>query len=234
MHFSPIVTGDLNQYFNPNAFIVPAPGTYGTLGRDALYGPGLAEIDVALVKNTHLSERLPLELRGEAFNVANHANFGTPNLTVFRSAGSPLSCRSGFAERALRGRRNETVRFIQPRLRLRAGVALEDPVVHVPAACCTKRCVVQIHQPKGVLHVVLEIVQRLELLRSGGYPRPARRFEEHLISAIQQNRNLASHQHARPLDFGLACAVGKDGADAVLRNFDAAAGHRLGGKSCLL
>lgn len=90
-----IVTGDPNRYFNPDAFVVPAPGTYGNLGRDVLYGPGLAEADVALVKNTRLSERVALQLRGEAFNVANHANFNTPNLTVFTAAGSPPSGSAG-------------------------------------------------------------------------------------------------------------------------------------------
>lgn len=91
----PVITGNPNQYFDPDAFIVPPLGTYGNLGRNAFYGPGLAEVDLALIKNTRLSERLTLQLRGEAFNIANHANFNTPNLTVFSAAGSPPSGSAG-------------------------------------------------------------------------------------------------------------------------------------------
>ncbi|MGH9611292.1 MAG: hypothetical protein ACRD34_16630 [Bryobacteraceae bacterium] len=50
---------------------------------------------VALIKNTHIGEGLTLQLRGEAFNVANHPNFNTPNLTVFSAAGAPPSGSAG-------------------------------------------------------------------------------------------------------------------------------------------
>ncbi len=91
----PVVVGSPNQYFNPAAFVVPPNGTYGDLGRDAFTGPGMAELDMALVKTTHLTERLALELRGEAFNVPNHANFNTPNLIVFTSPAAPPSGSAG-------------------------------------------------------------------------------------------------------------------------------------------
>ncbi len=35
-----VITGSPNQYFNPAAFILPAAGTYGNVGRDVLTGPG--------------------------------------------------------------------------------------------------------------------------------------------------------------------------------------------------
>src|SRR5438477_7163164 len=47
----PIVTGNPNQWFNPGAFALPAIGTYGNLGRGALNGPGLADLDLSLFKN---------------------------------------------------------------------------------------------------------------------------------------------------------------------------------------
>jgi hypothetical protein len=82
----PVILGSPNQYFNPNAFIVPAPGTYGNIGRDTLTGPGLAELDLSVSKNTRLSEKFNLQFRAEFFNILNHANFGTPNPVVFSSA----------------------------------------------------------------------------------------------------------------------------------------------------
>jgi len=91
----PIVIGSPNQYFNPAAFIVPKNGAYRNLGRDSFTGPGLAELDVSLIKTTHLSERLALELRGEAFNILNHANFNTPGLITHTSATAPPSGSAG-------------------------------------------------------------------------------------------------------------------------------------------
>ncbi|MDP9053175.1 MAG: carboxypeptidase regulatory-like domain-containing protein [Acidobacteriota bacterium] len=78
-----IVTGNPNQWFNPNAFLIPAAGTWGNAGRGILTGPGLAEVDLSLFKKIALSERVTAQLRAECFNVQNRANFGTPNAIVF-------------------------------------------------------------------------------------------------------------------------------------------------------
>ncbi len=91
----PIILGKSNRYFDPNAFIVPPNGTYGNVGRNAFTGPGLAALDISVVKNTRLSERFNLQLRGEAFNIMNHPNFNTPNLIVFTSASAPPSGSAG-------------------------------------------------------------------------------------------------------------------------------------------
>ncbi len=81
----PLILGGPNQYFNPNAFIVPANGTYGNVGRDVLIGPGIATVDFSALKNTKVTEKLKLQIRGEFFNVLNHTNFATPNTIVFSS-----------------------------------------------------------------------------------------------------------------------------------------------------
>ena len=91
----PIILGGPNQYFNPNAFLPPATGTYGNVGRDTLYGPGIAELDFSAIKNTTITERLRLQFRAEFFNIANHANFGTPNTVVYTSATSTPSPTAG-------------------------------------------------------------------------------------------------------------------------------------------
>ena len=79
----PIVLGNPNEWFNPNAFVLPSAGTYGDIGRGTLTGPGLADVDVSLLKNTAVTERMSLEFRAEFFNVLNRVNFGPPNTTVF-------------------------------------------------------------------------------------------------------------------------------------------------------
>jgi hypothetical protein len=87
-----VVTGGVNQYFNPNAFAVPITGTYGNVGRDVLPGPGLGTLDFSILKNTPITERTRLQFRAEFFNVLNRANFSTPNSVIFASGSlSPVS-----------------------------------------------------------------------------------------------------------------------------------------------
>jgi hypothetical protein len=87
----PVVLGNPNQWFNPNAFLLPAFGTYGNVGRATLTGPGLATLDLSLFKNAPISEKLTLQFRAEFFNLLNRANFGTPNATVFTNGASTTS-----------------------------------------------------------------------------------------------------------------------------------------------
>jgi hypothetical protein len=87
----PIVLGQLGQWFNPNAFILPPAGTYGNLGRGVFDGPGLADLDLSLFKNTPVSERATLQFRAEVFNALNRANLGTPNPTVFSNGAANAS-----------------------------------------------------------------------------------------------------------------------------------------------
>jgi hypothetical protein len=77
-----IVGGDRLAYLNPAAFAVPQPGTYGNLGRNALAGPGLAQVDLTLHKRLPLTERVNLEFRAEIYNLFNRANFTNPPATL--------------------------------------------------------------------------------------------------------------------------------------------------------
>jgi hypothetical protein len=69
------------QYFNPAAFAKPAAGTYGNMGRYALYGPGFGSADVSIFKKTPITERIVTEFRVEIFNVFNRTNWANPNAT---------------------------------------------------------------------------------------------------------------------------------------------------------
>jgi hypothetical protein len=62
---------------NPAAFRTPSAGQ-GDLGRNALRGFGLSQLDLAVRRQLTLSERARLQLRAEVFNVFNHPNFGDP------------------------------------------------------------------------------------------------------------------------------------------------------------
>ncbi len=79
----PVILGKQSEWFNPQAFILPAAGTWGNLGRGVYSGPGLAEVDFSVFKNIPITERVNLQFRSEFFNLLNHVNLGAPNATVF-------------------------------------------------------------------------------------------------------------------------------------------------------
>ncbi|HMC57960.1 MAG TPA: hypothetical protein VKJ01_02095, partial [Candidatus Solibacter sp.] len=89
----PVLVQQQTQWFNPNAFLLPAAGTYGNLGRGTYNGPGLANLDLSLLKDTAVSERVNLQFRAEFFNALNKTNLGTPNAIVF--AGGAISGSAG-------------------------------------------------------------------------------------------------------------------------------------------
>ena len=84
-----------SEYFNPQAFLPPATGTYGNVSRDSLTGPGLSELDFSASKNSRITERLGLQFRVEFFNILNHSNLMTPNEVVYTSATSGISPTAG-------------------------------------------------------------------------------------------------------------------------------------------
>jgi hypothetical protein len=63
------------QWFNTAAFSKPAPGFFGNAGRNLVRGPGIHTWDVSMFKNFRFHETWSFQLRGEAFNIANNANF---------------------------------------------------------------------------------------------------------------------------------------------------------------
>src|SRR6185312_16461806 len=69
--FSPAVNGSATsiQYIqNPSVFVNQG-NAFGNLGRNAITGPGFFNLDLALVKNTRLTERLKWQVRIDAFDL---------------------------------------------------------------------------------------------------------------------------------------------------------------------
>jgi hypothetical protein len=90
----------VNQWLSASAFHRLNPqtqaGQFGNAGRNIARGPAFADLDLSLFRTFPLTESVRLEFRAEAFNVANHANFGlpvadlnSPNFGQILSAGSP-------------------------------------------------------------------------------------------------------------------------------------------------
>ena len=88
-----------DRFINLSAFAVPCtldpagdgsaasciPGTwhFGSLGRNALRGPGYRNVDFSIFKDTNITEKVRIQLRAEVFNIFNHPNFSNPLLPSF-------------------------------------------------------------------------------------------------------------------------------------------------------
>lgn len=89
---SPFISGaDKRFILNPAAFTIPAPGEYGNLGRWALHGPALAQLDFTLQKRFAITEKLNLEFRSEIYNILNRANFANPPARLNNSLGNGVN-----------------------------------------------------------------------------------------------------------------------------------------------
>ncbi len=64
--------------FNASLFSLPALGDFGNARRRFFHGPGSDDTDFALAKSTAIRDGKELEVRAEAFNVFNHAQFFGP------------------------------------------------------------------------------------------------------------------------------------------------------------
>jgi outer membrane receptor protein involved in Fe transport len=72
---------------NPSVFVNQGTtlGTvlgFGNLGRNVVIGPGFENLDFAIVRNFKLKEHLNFQLRGDAYDIFNHPNFGNPVTTI--------------------------------------------------------------------------------------------------------------------------------------------------------
>ncbi len=83
-------------WFNPSAFVCAgntqlspncptSTGLFGNLGRNAVYGPGQINYDMALSRRLNFGERWKFEMRADFFNILNHANWGNPSSSITSS-----------------------------------------------------------------------------------------------------------------------------------------------------
>jgi hypothetical protein len=79
----PEVSGEIGPgklFFDTSGFSAPAQNTWGNMTRnDSINGPGFWNVDLSLAKRFRLGGRVMAELRADAFNAFNHANFANPN-----------------------------------------------------------------------------------------------------------------------------------------------------------
>ena len=71
-----------NRFLNPDAFALPALGTWGNSGSGAVRGPSTWDFDLALSREVQLREAQKLEFRAEAFNVTNSFRMTNPTTNL--------------------------------------------------------------------------------------------------------------------------------------------------------
>jgi hypothetical protein len=84
---------DPQYWLNPAAFMCAGSnaactvfsGQFGNVGRNAVYGPGQINFDMALTRRFPVSERWKLDLRADFFNIMNHANANAPGGNITSS-----------------------------------------------------------------------------------------------------------------------------------------------------
>jgi hypothetical protein len=91
-----------DRWFNTAAFAIPPYGTFGNAGRNILEGPGYQNVNLGITKYLPLAGDARLQIRAEAFNLFNRANFNLPDAFVNSptfgrvvSADSPRRCQFG-------------------------------------------------------------------------------------------------------------------------------------------
>jgi hypothetical protein len=69
------------RWFNTDAFVTQAAGTWGNAGRNTFFGPGIFNVDASIIRNFQIRSRT-LQFRLEAFNVLNKPIWNDPNTTL--------------------------------------------------------------------------------------------------------------------------------------------------------
>jgi hypothetical protein len=87
-------------WFDTSTFIEPYPGTYGTVGRNTVRGPGYRNYNATLSRSFRITEAYRLQFSIAAFNVTNSTHFSDPSGTI--TSGNFGQIVSSYGERQVR------------------------------------------------------------------------------------------------------------------------------------
>jgi hypothetical protein len=65
----------ISNWFDTSAFVAAPNYVFGTTGRNILRAPNWNNLDFSIFKTFAFTEHMRFELRGEAFNSLNHAEY---------------------------------------------------------------------------------------------------------------------------------------------------------------
>jgi hypothetical protein len=98
-----VPSNDPSYWINPAAFMCAGSNTactvfsgqFGNLGRNAIYGPGQIQWDMAMTRRFNVTERWKMDFRADFFNIMNHANSGNPGTSLSSSTFGQITSFSG-------------------------------------------------------------------------------------------------------------------------------------------
>ncbi len=72
----------MSRWFDTTAFVNPAPLTFGNSPRSGLRAAPVITTDATLEKSFQVKEGVKIDVRGEFYNLLNHAIFNIPGFTL--------------------------------------------------------------------------------------------------------------------------------------------------------
>jgi hypothetical protein len=72
----------ITRWFDTSAYVNPAPLTFGNAPRGGLRAAPIVTTDATIEKSFAITERWKFDLRGELYNLLNHAIFNVPGFTL--------------------------------------------------------------------------------------------------------------------------------------------------------
>jgi hypothetical protein len=88
-----LLNPSIHEWFDTSAFASPGQYTFGSSGRNILYGPGTKQFDASLFRDLVFSSdgSHRLQFRAEAFNIFNTPQFNNPNASIGTAAAGTSS-----------------------------------------------------------------------------------------------------------------------------------------------
>jgi len=108
--YATLLSNSPNQ--TEGAYALPAVGTFGTWGRDSLWGPGIVDVDASLAKNFDIYGPLKMQAIVQAYNLFNHVNYGGPASCIDCGASGP-GLSGGSIQSTLSEQYGTSMRFLQ-------------------------------------------------------------------------------------------------------------------------
>lgn len=78
----------IDNWFDPTAYALPEPGTFGNMRRNSLRSPGIDVVNLSAGKSFPIGDRFNLQIRADTTNAFNHPSFGLPNALLEPSGGT--------------------------------------------------------------------------------------------------------------------------------------------------
>jgi hypothetical protein len=92
---SHVITGGVVNWFSPTAFVDAPAGQYSPTRRGQNYNPGYSAVDLAILKNTPITERMSAQFRADIINLSNHLNLAPVGVPTAGEQGNQIGATIG-------------------------------------------------------------------------------------------------------------------------------------------